>query len=300
MSGFLARFAAGSVAALCAASALSVRSAAAQANERVAYVNAFDEKTRAPITGLGVRDFVVREDGAAREVLSVAAATSPMAVAILVDNTQAATNSIADIRRALQSFLKALDGIGPVSIIGVADRPTILRDYTTNQQQLLDGANRVFAMPDSGATLLDAIFEISRGLQKREEDRAAMVIVTTENIEFSPRHYKEVLDALARGGAQLHVVVLNTPAGSSLDDPARNRAHVLDVGPKVSGGTRADILASQAFEDKLQELAAILKSQHRVVYARPQTLIPPEKIEVSAAKPGIIASGGAARGQAPR
>ncbi len=85
-----------------------------------------------------------------------------------------------------------------------------------------------------------------------------------------------------------------------MDDPARNRAHVLDVGPKVSGGTRTDILTSQAFEVKLQELAAILKSQHRLVYARPQTLIPPEKIEVSATKPGIVAAGGPARGQALR
>ena len=56
---------------------------------------------------------------------------------------------------------------------------------------------------------------------------------------------------------------------------------MLDLRPKDSGGTRTDVLTSQAFEAKLQELAAILKSQHRVVYARPQTLIPPEKIEVS-------------------
>lgn len=309
MSGFLARFAAGSLVALCAASAFSVPSVAlvvsvpavaAQANERVVYVSAFDEQTRAPIKGLGVGDFVVREDGAAREVLRVTPATSPMAVAILVDNTQAASNNIADTRRALQSFVKALDGLGPVSIIGIADRPTILRDYTTDQQQLQDGAGRVFAMPDSGATLLDAIHEISRGLQKREEDRAAMVIVTAENVEFSTRHYRDVLDALARGGAQMHAVILNTPAGSSLDDAARNRAHVFDVGPKTSGGTRTDILTSQAFEGKLLELAAILKSQHRLVYARPQTLIPPEKIEVSAAKPGIVATGGSARGQALR
>ena len=55
MSGLLARFAAGSVAALLFSGALL-----AQANERVLYVNAFDEKTRAPITGLGVGDFVVR------------------------------------------------------------------------------------------------------------------------------------------------------------------------------------------------------------------------------------------------
>jgi hypothetical protein len=295
MSGFLARLAAGSVAALCVSVALL-----AQSNERVAYVSAYDDKSRAPLTGLGVRDFVVREDGAAREVLRVTPATSPMAVAILVDNTQAAGDHIADIRRSLASFVKALDGVGPVSIIGVADRPTILRDYTTDQKQLQDGVGKVFAMPGSGATLLDAIYETSRGLQKREEDRAAIVIVTTENVEFSPRHYREVLEALARGGAQLHAVILTTPAGSSLDDPARNRASVLDEGPKRSGGTRTDVLTSQAFETRLQELAAILKSQHRVVYSRPQTLIPPEKVEITSPKPGVTASGGPARGQSVR
>ena len=303
MGGMLARVAAGSVVALVCgwASALSVPSVAlAQSNERIAYVSAYDEKTRAPITGIGVRDVVVREDGAAREVLRVTPATSPMAVVILVDNTQAASDHIADIRRALASFVKALQGVGPVAIVGVADRPTILRDYTIDQKQLQDGVGKVFAMPGSGATLLDAIVEISRGLQKREEDRAAMVILTTENIEFSLRHYKEVLEALGRGGAQLHAVILNTAAGASLDDPARNRASVLDEGPKKSGGTRTDVLTSQAFEAKLQELAAILKNQSRVVYSRPQTLIPPEKIEISSAKPGVLASGGPARGQAIR
>ena len=301
MDRILARVVAGSVVALlCTTTSAPSALSAAQANERVAYVNAYDEKTRAPITGLGTRDFVVREDGMAREVLRVTPATSPMAIAVLVDNTQAATDHIADIRRALTAFVKSLQGLGPVAIVGVADRPTILRDYTTDQQQLQDGVGKVFAMPGAGATLLDAIFEISRGLQKREEDRAAMVILTTENIEFSPRHYNEVLEALGRGGAQLHAVILNTPAGSALNDPARNRASVLDLGPKRSGGTRSDVLTSQSFEGELQELAAILKSQHRVVYARPQTLIPPEKIEISSAKPDVIASGGPARGQPVR
>ena len=41
-----------------------------------------------------------------------------------------------------------------------------------------------------------------------------------------------------KGGAMMHAVVLNTPAGTSLDEEARNRAFVLDRGPKDSGGTR--------------------------------------------------------------
>ena len=272
----------------------------AQSAERVLYVSVWDEKTRAPITGLGTDAFNVREDGVRREVLRVAPATSPMSIAILVDNSQAATPTIADLRKALSSFVRALDGNGPVAIIGLADRPTILRDYTTDQKQLQDGVGKVFAMPGSGATLLDAIVETSQGLAKRDTDRVAMVIVTGENREYSNRHYQDVLAALAKGGAMMHALVLTGPGSSQLNDEARNRASVLDLGPKASGGTRVDVLTSQAFEVKLQELAAILKSQHRVVYARPQTLIPPEKVEVSATKPGQAASGAPARGQAPR
>ncbi len=272
----------------------------AQSAERVLYVSVWDEATRAPITGLGPDAFNVREDGARREVLRVTPATTPMSVAILVDNTQGATPAIADLRKALTAFVKSLDGIGPVALVGVADRPTILRDYTTDQKQLLDGVGRVFAQPGSGATLLDAIVEVSQGLGKRETDRAAIVIVTTENREFSTRHYRDVLEALAKGGAMMHAIVLTGPGGTQLNDEARNRASVLDLGPTASGGTRVDVLTSQAFEVKLQELAALLKSQHRVVYSRPETLIPPETTEVTSTKPGQAASGAPARGQAGR
>ena len=272
----------------------------AQTLERVLYVSVWDQATRAPITGLGPDAFNVREDGNRREVLRVTPATSPMSVAIIVDNSEATTPTIADLRQALTGFVKSLDGLGPVAIITVADRPTILRDYTTNQKQLQDAANKIFAMPGSGATLLDAIVEVSQGIAKRDTDRAAIVIVTGEHREFSNRHYRDVLEALAKGGAQMHTLVLTGPGGSALDDEARNRASVLDLGPKASGGTREDVLTSQAFDVKLQEIAAMLKSQHRVVYGRPTTLIPPEKIEVSATKPGQAASGGPARGQAAK
>jgi len=272
----------------------------AQANERVLYVSVWDDKTHAPVTGPTPKDFRVTEDGNNREVLRVSPATTPMPVAILVDNTQAARNHIAEIRRALTSFVKAVDGLGPVSIIGIADRPTVLRAYTTDQKQLEEGIGRVFAMPGSGATLLDAIVEVSKGLQKREEDRAAIVVLTTENVEFSNRFYVDVLEELSKGGAQLHVVVLNTRLGTSLNDETRNRAQVFDRGPQESGGTRIDVLASQAFDPKMQELAAILKSQQRVVYARPDQLIPPKEIRVDATKAGLNASGAPARGQKAR
>src|SRR5687768_16639213 len=107
-------FAGGALALLLSATLL------AQAAERVLYVSAWDPKTHAPITGLGVDAFTVREDGRGREVLRVTPATSPMPIAILVDNSQAVRDHIADIRKGLTSFVKAMNGVGPIAIVGVA------------------------------------------------------------------------------------------------------------------------------------------------------------------------------------
>jgi hypothetical protein len=273
---------------------------ARQARERVLYVNAFERDARTPMTGLTVRDFVVREDGIAREVLRVTPATSPMAIALLVDNTQAASGAITDIRNGVTALVKVTEGLGPTALIGYGDRPTILTDYTTTAKTLLSGVGRIFAMPGSGATLLDAIRETSQGLAKREEDRAAIVVIATEHPEFSNLHYTQVLETLRKSGAQLHVVVLSTTNTDMTSEEGRNRATVLDRGPRESGGIRWDVLATSAFESQLGNLGRVLKSQYRVIYARPESLIPPERVEVSAAKPGIEARGAPARGQAVR
>ena len=87
----------------------------------------------------------------------------------------------------------------------------------------------------------------------------------------------------------MHAVVLNTPAGTALNDPARNRA--LGAGPGAEGQRRhAHRRADQPGlrREDCSELAAILKSQHRVVYARPQTTDSTrEDRSVRRTKPGV-------------
>lgn len=280
------------------AAALSA-SVLAQATERVLYVSALDA-AGTPVETLQPGDVRVTEDGRAREVIRVTRATTPMPVAILVDNQAGAQATIADLRTGLTSFLSDITGLGPVALVTVADRPTILQDYTTDQDRLKSAVNRIFAQPDSGATMLDAVQEISRGLRRREEDRAAVVLVTLELTEFSNLHFSQVLDAIADSGAMMSVVVLQNPAGSIQNDAARNRAVVLDRGVKESGGLRVDVLTSMGYTGALKQIATALTHQHRVVYARPQTLIPPERVSVDAARDGLSVFGAPARGQKER
>ena len=125
------------------------------------------------MTGLTGSDFRVREDGAAREVLKAGEATDPLTVALLVDDSQAASPAIQMIREALDGFITGARRQGrdrahrPSATV-----PTIAVDYTSDQKKLLDGAHHVFARPGAGAYLMDAIVEVCKGLQKRENARA--------------------------------------------------------------------------------------------------------------------------------
>ena len=270
---------------------------ARQGRDRIAYVSVINSKTLAPVDEVAPDMIMIREDGNRREVLRIARASTPMPVAIIVDNSQAMAPAIADLRKALTTFLKTIDGIGPTAIFTVADRPTILQEYTTSTKDLVEAANRLFHAPDSGATLLDTIADVSRGLGRREDDRAAMVVVTGENIEYGNLDYTQVLSRLRESGAMMYVIVLVNPNGSNATDEARNRATVLDRGPRESGGMRIDALTSMSFESQLKVFGEMLKSQYRVTYSRPEALIRPERVQVTSARPGIEAYGAPARGQ---
>lgn len=264
--------------------------ASAQSQERGLYVSVVDH-SGAPVTDLATREFVVKEDGVAREVLRSGPATDPLQIALVVDNSQAASTDIPDLREALRTFVAALAGTNEMAIIATADRPTILVDYTTRPADLEKGIGRIFSQPGSGAYLLESIIEVSRGIQKRDAPRPVLLIVTTEGPEFSDLHYDYVLDALEKSGAAMHAVVLTSPDADISSDRALTRSIVLNRGTESSGGRQEHVLTSQNLTATLTEIAAEIANQYRIVYSRPESLIPPKKTEVGVTRPTLTARG---------
>jgi VWFA-related protein len=253
---------------------------------RSVYVSVLDGSGK-PVQGLTAADFVVREDGTAREVLKAGPATDPIAIAITIDDSQASTRVVQFVRDALKSFVKKLDGKAVIALSTFGERPTPLVEYTDNAQQLEKGITRLFARSGAGAYLLEALSELSRGIQRREEPRKAIVVLTVEaGVEFSTLYHKPVLDAIRRSGATLHVFAIGTPSPSDTDE-ARNRNIVIADGTELTGGRRDQVLAESGLTDRLNQFADELINQYVVSYSRPETLIPPEKIDVSVSKPGL-------------
>ena len=276
-----------SVLALAAACALSP-AVFAQSKPTDVLVSVVDTKGD-PATGVTAEDFRVREDGVAREVLRASPAGERLTIALLVDDSQAAAPAIQMIREAMETFLKALDGKAEISLVTFGDRPTIVTDYTTDQATLQDAARRIFPRSGAGGDLLDAIVEVSKGLEKRAPKRPVIAVLMMDgSVEFSNRYYDRVLKDLDKSGAALHVISLGTP-NPNLSDELRNRNQVVALGPQRTGGRRDSVLALTAAAPRMKQLAAELLNQYVVTYARPDTLIPPEKLEVTVTKSGLTA-----------
>jgi hypothetical protein len=259
------------------------------------YVSVVNEQG-APVPNLGPSDFIVREDKVEREVLRAGPATDPMQVAVLVDNSAAARDGINDLRKALHDFVNVmmmqpdLTGKTEMALTTLADRPTIVTDYTTNAAELHKGVDRIFSQPGSGTLLLEGIIEICKGIKARESKRPVIVAITTEGQEFSERYHDLVLDPLKSSGASLHALVVG-PMSRGMSDAERERGIVLDEGTSLTGGRRENVLASMGLPAKLKELANELTHQYLVTYAHPESLIPPERITVASKRPGLTARG---------
>lgn len=278
--------------------AFSTTTLAGQANgprERALFVSAVD-KDGEPVSGLGPESFVVREDGARREVLRVSRATEPIDIAVLVDNSTAAADDITFFREALAKFVAKMAPGNNIAVVGLADRPTILVDYTNDTKRLSDSVGRLFPMPQSGMTLLDAVLETSQGLARRETPRAVIVPVITDGIEFTNRYSTDVVAALERVDAALHIVTIGQFSYAE-EHGLRERSFFLSNGPQKSGGQQITLLSPHGLDQALQRLARELSSQYKVVYGRPQSLIPPQRTEVSSAKTGVTMRGAPARGE---
>lgn len=250
------------------------------------YVAVVDKDGKA-VTGLTAADFRVREDNVVREVVSAGVATEPLTISLLIDDSEASADAIQYMREALTAFVERLDGKAEIAVATIGERPTSQLDFTTSTVALKRTVGRIFQRSGAGAYLLDGVLEASRGLEKRAPKRPSIVVITTEaGPEFSNRSYQQVLEALARSGAALHVLAIGQPSSSQTDE-MRNRNMVIGEGPDKSGGRRDQVLVPLGLKDRMLQLADELTNQYVVQYGRPEQLIPPEKVQVTVNRPGV-------------
>lgn len=270
-----------------AAPAAQERPTSASARTRDIYVSVTDRKGT-PVTGLTASDFTVSEDNVPRDVIRVGPAEAPLSIVLLIDDSQAATTAIPYIRDGIVRFGEKMLPKARIGLVTIGERPTSILERTGDLSLLKDGVGKIFARSGTGAYLLQGIVDVSRGLSKAETERPVIIAITTEGVEFSNEQSTQVLRELHASGAAFYALALGTPSGSMADE-MRNRQIVLAEGTEQTGGRREQLLTDMALPGALQKIGDELLAQHVVTYGRPESLIPPERIQVTVTRADLKA-----------
>ncbi len=271
------------VTALVWTAAPAAQSAQRDQRNQTVFIGVLD-KDGAPPATLTTKDVSIREDGNVREILTVGPATTPMQVAVLVDTSQVSRDSIPDLRTSVKAFGAAIWAKSPdseISLYTFGERPVQLVDYTTSAQMLDRGVDKLFAASGAGAYFIDAVIESADALAKRTPARGVIVAFVDENgPEFSNRRHQQVFDALARARASLWTITRQAFTSAAMTPETRERASVVGDVTTRSGGRGVTVFAPSALRDRFTDIADALHAQFAVTYGRPDTLIPPDRLEV--------------------
>ncbi|MFI5179506.1 MAG: VWA domain-containing protein [Vicinamibacterales bacterium] len=260
------------------------------ARERHVFVAAAG-KDDAPVMDLTAAEFRVREDGTAREILRVGPATTPMQIALLVDDSDVSQRFVTEIREGVSGFIKQiLDGSSQseITLMTFGDRPTTLVTATSSAATLAKGVEKIFWRKGSGAYLMQAIDEAAKTLKKKGAARAAIVAFDVEDgPEFSNDSNESIARTLKNTGVALWTVTLLEQRAPPITQEARERAMVVSDVASNSGGGNKPLITRQAIPLGLSWAAARLLMQLDVTYNRPEALIPPKAMEVDVTRKDV-------------
>lgn len=259
---------------------------------RTAYVTVID-KNGVPVTDLGPNDFQVKEGGKSRDVIEAGMTNVPMRISLIVDD-----NGTGIFRAGVAKFIERLQGRAEFALSTVTGQHQKIVDYTADVDQLVAAIGQLTARPgtNDGGQLLEGIFETAKDLQKRTAPRPVIVVLTVGGEEHSTLPAHHVLEELQKSGAALHVIAINSSALRAMAAVSRpgalleenlNLSEVLGDGPKQSGGTRDEIVASAGLVVGLQHLAEALRNQYAVSFSRTERPKGSDKLSVSVKRSGL-------------
>jgi len=246
------------------------------------YISALDSKGE-PITDLMPNEITVQADDMECKILKLEPVSKPMKIALMIDNGPVNSNSLANLRTGIKSFIDAVPAGIPIELITIAPQPRFLEKCTTDHDVLNKAVDRI--TPDSGIGLFfDALVEAGNRIDKeknKEKSDAANVIVMVastlgRNSSAMDRDWTKFQKQIVQYAITVHFIVMNA-GGESVG--AVQGALQTQVGlavTKLSRGRYENINSTTRLTTLLPEMAKQIAEsntrqthQYKVTYQFP-------------------------------
>jgi VWFA-related protein len=213
--------------------------------------------------------FTVKEDNAVQEILQFSREDVPVAVGLVIDNSQSMMNKKQEAIAAAQAFIKASNPEDEVFVLHFNERLVfgLPQDMPfSSDQELLQRAIASVRL-DGRTALYDAIHTALEHLERSTLTKKALVVISDGGDNESKHKMQDVVRAAGLSGALFYAVGIYDAMDGDADPGVLRRL------ANQTGG-------ESFFPDKVSEISALcesiardLRNQYMLVYA-PQS--PPE------------------------
>ena len=225
-----------------------------------------------PVTDLTPEDFNITQNGIACDVVSAELVATRLQLALVLDDGVSMRGYQNHMVNGMPRFLDALPEGSDVSLIFMADRPTILQDFTTDGALVKEKFEEdYFPKTGSGTAFLDTLERVVDNLMKEDGEDGVpeggtlwpvIAIIGSDGNDVSRGNPQRQIDDLSEKisglGATLHFLML--------ENTGQGMMHQMAEFFTSSTGGWTDRVAgpSQLAEDKLAEFGAVIAERYAV------------------------------------
>lgn len=243
-----------------------------------------------PLIDLGPDDFLINENGAAREVISVYTADYP--IVLLIDNGSDARSDLQPIRDAVTRFLSRI-GQRFVALGTLANPPAMLMDLTDDRETVLSRLEKLTVSPTTVLMPIEAVAAAAQKAQENGSPFSAIVVVSAHPIDAAQPQSTRLLPMIFDSGSVVHVVSRSSPSTAP-----RGRGYA----PRLEGDLLRDladqtrgyfttVFSAASYSVALNTLADRLATELIVEYLVPPGPLPEGQVQVGVKVPGAHVRG---------
>lgn len=248
----------------CLAALMAACAQTASAQERQLFMLVTNQSGQ-PVTDVTADEMVLEQEGSECTVMDARLDAAPMKVALLVDNSDAAQQSLNSMRDGLAAFLDNLPAEHEVGLFTIAGQVRRRVDFTTDREELKEQATGLFVDRNSGVVYLDGLVETWERRFEDEDLWPVFVALVYDGAEASRSVQDDEFNEFARDlvgrGATVHAVLVSTRGGAI-------QTTISTFLTQNTGGRYWALAAATALPETFTELAEAMGAQHEAVKDR--------------------------------
>src|SRR6478609_7301403 len=221
------------------------------------------------VTGLPRDAFAIWEDGLEQAISVFTNERMPVGLGVLLDASDSMFGQrMVEARAAVERFLFTLLDPADEFFLNVFNhRPRALTPWTSTPAVVSDALAAL--RPSGGTAIYDAVVNAMPQIERRNRQRAALLIISDGADTASDATLRDVRAALLRSDAFVYAIAIDSPKGYAINRQV-NPAALTEI-TSQSGGRTEVVHDAQGLQDATTRIADELNQQYVLGYTSPKS-----------------------------